>query len=67
VAFFKMASDKNDAFTGKGPSAETTAREEREVAARVEREERHNMDDPLYQILCENNLAVDQVIVALVL
>jgi hypothetical protein len=23
------------------------------------------MDDPLYQILCENNLAVDQVIVAL--
>jgi hypothetical protein len=41
VAFFKMASDKNDAFTGKGPSAETTAREEREVAARVEREERH--------------------------
>jgi hypothetical protein len=39
-AFFKMASDKNDAFTGKGPSAETTAREERAVAASVERETR---------------------------
>jgi hypothetical protein len=42
-----------------------TAREELEVLARVEREARHNMDGPLYQILCENNLADDQVIVAL--
>jgi hypothetical protein len=43
-AFFKMASDKNDAFTGKGPSAETTAREERAVAVRVEREAREQRE-----------------------
>ncbi len=32
-AFFKVAGDKNDAFNGKGPSAETTAREERGARA----------------------------------
>jgi hypothetical protein len=41
-AFFKVASDKNDTFDGKGrqSAAEMTAREEKEVVAHEEREKR---------------------------